>query len=596
MDDPSPPSPPEGGDGGTQGAEAVLEPTPRPVSAADSSEATPGRSAAARDAGEAVRALAHTARSFILYDPSNEKIRDFLEDLRTRVYHYLATHGELRMEIHPWDVAVGHEVVYTDRDRERSVAFRLYRDGVRTLVLAPDLEWNELICLIGILSVRYKGFRTQEDDIVTLLWRADFEHVEYTAVEGVVASEDDPAETPEAGGTRGGPRTSLQAAIFNAPYAFDYPWPNFAERAQVEYRSVPATLLARIAEEEATDALPRECLALVRELLAGLADTSDPLALEDVLPALQETAAFLVGEHRLAELVEVMHAVQHLGPADERARTRLLAACANGEVVRRYLLNLPADVQEMPPALMELVTLTPGDHLPTLLTLFGDSSHRASPVVRQLLEGQVHGQAARIAEHVSGLEGKAAIELFRVTAKADPAGAVDVAIAFLGRPDEDLHLEALRFLEQAPYGARIGRALVGALGLATPAVRVRVLALLGRQRERRAFDPVVELVTRGAAADLTLAEAKAAGEALARLDPERARPVFRDWVRPPGLRRLAPGQAMLRWAAVSGLALLPGGETEGLLEWLSHHGSEDLAHHCTALLDQLHRQGNVPRG
>jgi hypothetical protein len=595
MDDPSPPSSLERGGSEADGPEPALEPSPKPAPSADSSEAGPGRSAAGHDAGDALRAIAHTARSFILYEPSNEKIHDFLEDARRSVYNYLGSYGELRMEMRPWEIVVGGEVIYSDHDREHSLAFRLYRDGVRTLVIAPDLDWNELICLIGILSVRYKGFRTQEDDVVTLLWRADFKHIEYTAVEGVVASEDDASETPEAVGALAGPRTSMQAMIFNAPYAFNYPWPNFTERAHVAYRQVPATLLARFADEDSTEVVPRECLALVKELLAGLADPNDPLTLEDVIPALQETAGFLVGEHRLAELVEMMRAVQRLGSVDESVRKRLFAACADEGVVRRHLLALPADVQQVPPALLELLNLTPGDHLATLLQLFANPSHHASPIVRQLLEGQVRGQASRIADHVSDLEGKAAIELFRVAAKADPAGAVDVAIAFLGRPDEDLHLEALRFLDQVPYGAKIGRALVGALGLATPAVRVRVFALLGRHHERRAFEPLVELVTRSAAADLTIAEAKAAGEALACLDPERARPVFRDWVRPPGLRRLAPGQALLRWAAVSGLAFLPGGETEELLEWLSRHASDDLAHRCTTVLEQLRSQEKAPR-
>lgn len=594
MDDPLPPSSLERGASEADRPEPALEPSPRPAPSTDSSEAAPARSAAGCDAGDALRALAHTARSFVLYDPSNEKVHDFLQDLRRKVYHYLATYGELRLDIRPWDVAVGGEVVYTDRDREHSVAFRLYRDGVRTLVIRPELDWNELICLIGILSVRYKGFRIQEDDIVTLLWRADFNHIEYTAVEGVVASEDDPADVARAEATQTAPRTGMQAIIFDAPYAFDYPWPNFTERALVEYRPVPAALLERFVDEDGDDALPRECLALVRELLAGLADPNDPLSLADVLPMLKEIAGFLVGEHRFAELVDVMRTVQHLGPADDGVRTSLLAACADEGVVLRHLLTLPADAAQGPPTLLELLNLTPGDHLTTVLQLFANPSHHASPIVRQLLEAQVRGQAARIADHVSGLEGKAAIELFRVAAKADPTGAVEVAIAFLGRPDEDLQLEALGFLDQAPYGARIGRALVGALGLATPAVRVRVLALLGRHHERRAFETVVELVARRAATDLTTAEAKAAGEALVRLDPERVRPVFRDWVRPPGLRRLTPGQPLLRWAAVSGLALLPGGETEELLEWLSRHASDDLTQHCTTVLEQLRRPEKVP--
>ena len=246
---------------------------------AESGEAALGQTAAGRDANAALRALAHTARSFILYDAANERIRGFLEDARAKIEHYLATHGEMNLEVRPWDIVLGGEVVYSDKDRERSLAFRLYRDGVRRLVIRPGLEWDEIIALIGILSVRYKGVRTQEDDLVTLLWRADFKHIEIGAVEGLVASEDDDSDMRVPEGALAGPRNAMQAMIFSAPYRFDYPWPRYTERAAIEYRQVPPSLLARITEEDATEAVPRECLQVARELLdRALRPTRSPHA------------------------------------------------------------------------------------------------------------------------------------------------------------------------------------------------------------------------------------------------------------------------------------------------------------------------------
>ena len=37
----------------------------------------------------------------------------------------------------------GAEVVYLERNRERSLAFRLFRDGVRRLTISPDVAWEE---------------------------------------------------------------------------------------------------------------------------------------------------------------------------------------------------------------------------------------------------------------------------------------------------------------------------------------------------------------------------------------------------------------------------------------------------------------------
>jgi len=565
---------------------------------AESGEAALGQTAVGRDANAALRALAHTARSFILYDAGNERIRIFLEDARAKIEHFLGTHGEMNLEVRPWDIVLGGEVVYSDKDRERSLAFRLYRDGVRRLVIRPDLEWDEIIALIGILSVRYKGVRTQEDDVVTLLWRADFKHIEIGAVEGLVASEDDDSDMQVPGGSLAGPRNAMQAMVFGAPYRFDYPWPSFTERAAIEHRQVPPSLLTSITEDDGTEAVPRECLQLAKELLAGLSDPLDPLTLDDVAPVLREICAFLVGDNYLDALLEVVHTVKRAAPPDEKARKELLASCIDEDVVRRFILQLRPDEPGAPPTLVELMSMAPGDHLGTLLDLFaGSPHHRGSPLVRQLLETQMHGQTARVVKRLDVLGGPAAIDLFRLLTRADPAGAVEAAVGFLGGTDEELQLEALRFLETVPYGARIGRALVGALGAGSSAVRVRALAILARRRESRAFDPLVERVKRGSTGELTVAEARAAGEALASFDPVRARPLFKEWIRPSGLLgRLAPGQTVLRWAAVSGLAHLPGRDSEELLEWLSRHTSDDLSRQAETALAQLrHPQGGGPR-
>ncbi|MGD1146647.1 MAG: hypothetical protein ABR961_01695 [Thermoanaerobaculaceae bacterium] len=559
--------------------------------------AAPATSPAAA-AGEALRALAHVARSFMLYDATNERIRGFLEDVRAKIEHFLGTHGEMRLEIRPWDIVLGGDVVSSDRDRERSLAFRLYRDGVRRLTLHPELEWSELIMLIGILSVRYKGVRTQEDDVVTLLWRADFKHIDVVAVEGLVASEDDAVDLPSlSDGKAAGPRDAMQAMVFNAPYGFNYPWPNWTERATVERRSVPPPLLSRIAEEEGAHALPLECLQLVRELLAGISDPHDPLAPGEVIPVLYELRGFLVGDLCLDALLGMVRMVRAMPGISDETRKELLAACVAEDVVRRFAVALdPADEGAVA-ALTELVELAPGDHVSTLLDLFtGSPRHQDSQVVRRLLETHLKGRTTALVERLGALDPAVAIELFRLLVRADPAGSIDAAVVLLGRAEPSAQLEALQLLETAEYSGKIGRALVGALGSDSSDVRLRALATLVRRHESRAFEPIVNRIKLGTA-ELEGAETKAVGEAMARLEPQKALSVFKEWVRPSGLLgRLGPGQTALRRAAIEGLALLPGRESEELLQWLARHGGDDLGQQCDRALARLRGHEGDHRG
>jgi hypothetical protein len=217
-------------------------------------------------------------------------------------------------------------------------------------------------------------------------------------------------------------------------------------------------------------------------------------------------------------------------------------------------------------------------------------------VVGQLLESQLKGRAARLVEHLGGADAGIAIELFRILARADPAGATDAALALVARPEREVQAEAVRLLGAVEYSGKVGRALVGALASGFSEVREQALATLVRRREGRAFDAVVER-TRRNASELSIPEAKGNGEALARLDQVKARSLFKEWIRPPGLLgRLSPAQGVLRWAAVAGLALLPGGDSEELLTWLSSHTGDELAKQCGVALAQLRGQAGTHRG
>ena len=82
---------------------------------------------------EALRSMSRVARSFLIYDSRNEAIRGFLREYQRTMAAALSEYGEMVLEIRPFEMVRGVEIVYLERDRERSLAFRLFRDGVRRL-------------------------------------------------------------------------------------------------------------------------------------------------------------------------------------------------------------------------------------------------------------------------------------------------------------------------------------------------------------------------------------------------------------------------------------------------------------------------------
>ena len=141
----------------------------------------------ARAAARVLDSLAKTSRAFRFYEPNNRAIQAFLAEMFERFDVYFARREKLTLKVRPdaflW--ADTGEEVYHDEDRESGFPFRLYRDGIRVLILKQGLERDEILGLQKILAMRTLG-RLDEEDIATQLWRARSEHVAFYQVRGLV--------------------------------------------------------------------------------------------------------------------------------------------------------------------------------------------------------------------------------------------------------------------------------------------------------------------------------------------------------------------------------------------------------------------------
>lgn len=535
-----------------------------------------------------ILALTRAARSFLLYDPSNEAIRHFLASLREAVDGYLAQFGELPLTVRPFELAVDTEVVYLDRDRERSLAFRLYRDGVRRLTLQPALTWHELLKLLEVLSIRYTGVRQAEDDMVVLLWKAGFANIQIEAVEGFVPDQED----DEAAGA--GHEHASSGGQVKAPPDFDLPPPPLGPLGPLKYRSLEPGELAVLHNEDASHALPELCVRLVGELLRAVADPVEPLRFGDVLPLFREIRDFLLAEGLLAQVLEAVRllaAARYEDAGEERQREELLASFADGRAVGRLIHSVARDAVVAPREMLELLDRIPSNHLRIVVELLGTQQGEASRrVARSLIERYVPQNADWSVEQIARSEPAVAVELFRALVAVDGERAIRALEEIAGRQELELQLEALHVLEHVPLGPTSIRLLTGYAAATNEDVRIRALELIGRRGITPAFAGVLERVKRNAPLRLGAREADAAGEALARLNPAAALDAFRGWIKLRGLfAGILSGQEMLQRTAVAGLVHVPGDEAEALIKMAAERGGSELAQHCTASMVKRRR-------
>ncbi len=572
----------------------MTDPTQEPVPAPDlpgedlAPEAQVGGSERGRAANAVLLALSRAARSFLIYEPSNEAIRNFLENLRNATRTFLQAHGELDLEVRPFELAHHGEIVYLDRDRERSLAFRLYRDGIRKVVLRPGLDWHELLKLLEVVSIRYVGVRQAEDDLVVLLWKAGFTHISFDAVEGFVADSDDEGIEAEGGGGGEG------GHIIDAPADFDLPVPVRAQMVKVAYKEVPAPALAELLREDDTQAVPELAVRLCEELLAVLADPHDPLKFADVAPQLLETREFLFAEGLVPLTLRLAYAAASANlrdPADEAAASEFLQGFVSAQALSRFLHTLSRDASDAPTEVYALLGALPGDHLRTLVEVLAlESGEAQRRVTRRLIERYVADRGDELVAWLDAAPAELACELLRVLRYVDPDRALVAAQHLAVRGELAVQLELLHTLDGLPETVEANRLAVSFAVHENREVRARALAFLAHRRPAAAFAPLLARLKKDAALRLEDSEAELLGETLAAIGPTEALAQFREWCKPKGIfGAVLPGLSRLQRASVAGLVHLRDPEAEALIRAVHERAGTDLQAYCSQAMVRRRR-------
>ena len=565
-------------------------------------ERSVGTTPAGKAANGAILALARAARSFLLYDAKNQAIRAFLDDFQKRMDHFFAHHGEMSLQVRPFELVLeGGEVIYIERDRTRSLAFRLFRDGVRSLVIEATVNWDELLRLLEILSIRYTGIRSQEDDIVTLLWKAAFQNIRIEAVEGVMLDEEE--ERAQGGGMGSGgayagtdvgegeageyqgPARGVSAQ-FKAPRDRDKPLPRLGEPGELRFAPLTRGQIDMLRAELDTQDLAFASLTLVERLLHLVNDPVDPMVFEDVRHFVIELRDFLMAEEQLGSLVTLIDLIASVEETDPDAVRPILAGFVDAHAIRRILLSIQHTHNRPPDELLHLLDLVEGNHLDTFIEIV-EVERGAAPrrIARQLVERYIPGNEDYVIQRMLNAHDPGVMrDLLRACAHAVPERALEVAEALAGTGEPDVLRELLYFLQHIPSSHDASQALLNLLNCSVSEVRVAAITELG-SREHTQVRPLITHLDEHR--PLPNAEAEALGLAIARLDPRLAQVRFREWIRPGGFfARLfaGSGDVTLQWAAAAGLELLDEEQDDDLLEWLAKRAGDDLYKRCKATL------------
>ena len=132
---------------------------------------------------ELIQVLAKALRAFQMYLPNNPIYQRAIGNLRTAFTPIWAASGELELKVSEAELVWEEQVVYRQLNRSDSLAWSLFKDGMRMLTLQRGAEVEELPKLLVTMNQARFLPTDAGDDLLTLLWAHEFQLIQYEFVD-----------------------------------------------------------------------------------------------------------------------------------------------------------------------------------------------------------------------------------------------------------------------------------------------------------------------------------------------------------------------------------------------------------------------------
>jgi hypothetical protein len=140
-------------------------------------------------AKEIVLSLLKAQKTVRIY-PENSPVREkSVDEVLAKFGEFFQLRDALDFWIRPNEILLGSVPVYHNVERTDNLAFFFFKDGLKQLSFRRDLTREELADFLMIITTDFDR-HAADDDVVTLLWERDFEHIKHLTDETFVLEDD----------------------------------------------------------------------------------------------------------------------------------------------------------------------------------------------------------------------------------------------------------------------------------------------------------------------------------------------------------------------------------------------------------------------
>lgn len=136
------------------------------------------RHATGNDPGAIISGLVRAVKALQMYGAGHITFRQFFKHVCRNLSAFLKEYHEVSFQIEQYAILYENRVLYQEQERDASVPFRLFRDGIRDIDFTEGLSADEFLLFLDIVSQPLNEY-----DIAISLWEADFSHIGFYVVD-----------------------------------------------------------------------------------------------------------------------------------------------------------------------------------------------------------------------------------------------------------------------------------------------------------------------------------------------------------------------------------------------------------------------------
>ena len=116
-------------------------------------------------------------RNATLYHFEHTSVKGLKDRLAENIAQIFEAMSEFTVEVQPFELVLFGHQVFEHQNVDNHYLFRMFQDGVRKLTIRRGLTEKELMSFCRLFVLDLSRPDLFEDDVVTLIWSEDFQHI-----------------------------------------------------------------------------------------------------------------------------------------------------------------------------------------------------------------------------------------------------------------------------------------------------------------------------------------------------------------------------------------------------------------------------------